>query len=117
MAGEHRDDFERRLLAKVRSSLDYLDEEYPDGWEIEHFVLTFRYYRPNDGPLEPWDGGRYVGMFSSGFTTSSAGSYEVDEWLLRESLAHIQRLRAEYDSDDNDEESDDEHDADEGTEE
>jgi hypothetical protein len=110
MAAEQREDFERRLLAKVRSSLDYLDEWYPEGWEIEHFVLTFRYYRPDEGPLEPWDGGRYVGMFSSGFTTSSAGSYEVDEWLLREALAHTQRRREESDSGDD---SDDEDDADE----
>jgi Endonuclease NucS N-terminal PH-like domain len=71
MDAEHREDFERRLLAKVRSSLDYLDETNPQGYEIEHFVLTFRYYRglEPDERLEPWDGGRYVGMHPSGFTT------------------------------------------------
>jgi hypothetical protein len=101
MADEHREDFERRLLAKVRSSLDYLDETYPDGYEIEHFVLTFRYYTApdSDSALEPWDGGRYVGMYPSGFTTGSSSAYMIDEWLLREALDHTVRQREGADDD------------------
>jgi hypothetical protein len=107
MDAEHREDFERRLLAKVRSSLDYLDEANPQGYEIEHFVLTFRYYKgPEPGDrLDPWDGGRYVGMTPSAITTGSSSSYEVDEWLLREALDHTVRVRYEPDDESEDEDA------------
>jgi hypothetical protein len=108
MASDAREDFERRILAKVRSSLDYLDEEYPDGWEIEEFVLTFRFYTPLDPetPLRPWHGGRYVGMYPDQFTTGSSPSSKVDELLLSEALRHTERLNLEleYPEDDENEE-------------
>lgn len=109
MASEQSEDFERRLLAKVRSSLDYLDDTY-DEYEIEHFVLTFRYYVPDTDPLEPWEGGRYVGMFPKGFTTGSSPSYEIDEWLLREALNHTLNRRSEADADVEEHEEEDEDD-------
>ena len=65
MAAGEREEFERRLLAKVRATLDYLDEDYPEGYEIDHFVLTFRFHSAPqpDEALKPWDGGRYQRMF------------------------------------------------------
>src|SRR3954453_18840809 len=100
MAPAQREDFERRLLAKVRSTLDYLDDTYQE-YEIEHFVLTFRYYThaDADSQFEPWDGGRYVAMIPKALTTGSSPSYEIDEWLLREALNHTLDLRSEADAD------------------
>jgi hypothetical protein len=88
MPNEQREEFERRLLALVRSRLDTMDEDYPHGWEITDFVITARYYyAPEpDTPLDPWDGGPYPGWAMNGWTRGSSGAYWHDAELLQDAL-------------------------------
>jgi hypothetical protein len=101
MASGYREDFERRLLALVRSHLDWVDEEFPHGYEIVDFVITWEdFYAPTpDTPLEPWEGGPYPGWLSSGATLGSSTSFRTDERLLEDALEHIRR-RMQGDEDD-----------------
>jgi hypothetical protein len=109
MSHEQREDFERRLLALVRSQLDSSDERYPDGWVITDFVVTARgYFAPEPGTsLDPWAGGAYPGWGIQAWTRGSSPLYSRDAELLREALeftntAHnewLERLRAQADED------------------
>ena len=56
-AEEQQEESERRRLALVRSQLDQLDEDYPDGWEISELVVTARFSRAPE-PVRPWTPGR-----------------------------------------------------------
>jgi len=37
-----REQFERRLLALVRDYLNETDEEFPEGYEIEDFIVLYQ---------------------------------------------------------------------------
>jgi hypothetical protein len=57
LASAHRADFERRLLALVRSELDAWDKEYPEeGYGIGRFAILYEVLFPprEDEELEPW---------------------------------------------------------------
>jgi hypothetical protein len=85
---ENRDEFERRLLALLRSQLDILDRDWPNGWDVTDFVVTVRFYTaPEPGaPLDPWAGGPYPGWMANAFTRGSSTSYFVDAELLQAAL-------------------------------
>jgi hypothetical protein len=54
-----REQFERRLLALVRDYLNETDEEFPEGYEIEDFIVLYqvRFAPPEEEDLRPWHGG------------------------------------------------------------
>jgi hypothetical protein len=88
---DYREDFERRLLALVRDHFDWVDEEYPDGYEIGDFVLTWHHYQapdPNE-PLKPWYGGPYPGWATGQTTLGSSPFLYEDEVLLDLALGFI----------------------------
>jgi len=95
MGAEQRQEFERRLLALVRHQLDYMDEDYPHGYEIDDFVITWRFHvAPEPGStLQPWFGGPFPGWEMDGYTTGSSTSYIVDEELLLAALDAIRSRR------------------------
>jgi hypothetical protein len=102
MAAEQPDDFERRVLALVRSQVDNLDRDYPDGWEITDFVITARFYHAPDPNAErfPWEGGPYPGWTASQWTRGSATGYWIDAELLEEALGNTHAAMADSDEDD-----------------
>ena len=88
---DRREEFERRLLARVRAQLDFSDERYPQGYEVTDFVLIARVYcAPEDSEMEPWYGGPYPGWTQTGFTVGSSPSYLTDQQLVEESLAYLE---------------------------
>ena len=106
VASEHRDDFERRLLARVRHELDQMDEAYEDGYEIGDYVLTFQFFvAPEpDEELHPWAGGPYPGWWPTAVTIGSSPSYWIDEQMLRDSLRYTRAQLQEVEEDDQDDE-------------
>jgi len=52
---KQREEFERRLLALVRSQMDISDRDHPHGWEISDFIVTARiHYAPEpEARLQP----------------------------------------------------------------
>ena len=102
MASEQREEFERRLLARVRLQLDYLDEDYPNGgWEVDDFVVTafFHSVIPPDQKLEPWQGGRYAGSEVRQFTVGSSRGYWWDALMLKQALDVTRRWQEKVDFD------------------
>jgi hypothetical protein len=89
MANDQREEFERRLLALVRNQMDYLDEDYPNGWEITEFVVTARYHTAPEpeAPRYPWEGGPYPGWMINGWTRGSSLAYWHDAEILQEALS------------------------------
>ena len=95
-----REDFERRLLALVRSYMDDADGLYPGGYEIGDFMVLYELIRevPPEESLEPWSGGPRAGWESPAVAFSSTTSaYWLDEAWLREALAIVQTRRREVD--------------------
>ena len=101
MASGYREDLERRLLALVRNHLDWVDEEYPHGYEVVDFVITWEhFYAPTpDTPLEPWEGGPYPGWVAGAATLGSSTTFRTDERLLEGALEHIRERMQEGDED------------------
>jgi hypothetical protein len=101
MATEAREEFERRLLALVRDYLDWTDKEYPDGFEVGDFVITWEHFEAPtpETPLKPWHGGPYPGWWRGGTTLGSSNSYLIDEQLLEKALEHIREMIAENEED------------------
>jgi hypothetical protein len=101
MASGYREDFERRLLALVRDHLDWVDEAFPDGYDIGDFVITWEHFHaPSaDTALMPWHGGPYPGWMTGGTTLGSSVAYGTDERLLEKALEHIRDLIAEGEED------------------
>ena len=101
MGSEQREEFERRILALVRRQLDFMDDDYPHGYEIGDFVITWRFHSaPEPGAaLMPWHGGPYPGWDVGGYTSGSSTSYLIDEEILLDALDNIQARRASDDSD------------------
>jgi hypothetical protein len=98
MVEEQREDFERRLLALVRSQMDQTDERYPDGWVITDFVVTARgYVEPDpDAAVHPWAGGPYPGWPMHAWTVGSSPEYQIDLELLRSALESTTRLQNDW---------------------
>ena len=90
-----REDFERRLLALVRDKLEELEEDYPDGYEVGDFLVTFDFFSAPepDAPLYPWEGGRYAGWYPNGMTFGSSRSWFIDERLLHDALDFVRRKK------------------------
>jgi hypothetical protein len=93
---QHREEFERRLLALVRDYMDDVDEMNPDGYEIGDFMVIYEVFEriPESKPLEPWSGGVRAGFDSPYIAFSSTtGMYWQDEAWLREALYRVQTRR------------------------
>ena len=95
---EQREEFERRLLALVRSQMDISDRNHPEGWEISDFIVTARiHYAPEPGtPLEPWAGGPYPGWNINAWTRGSSDEYWYDAQLLQEALDYSLRMHEQW---------------------
>ena len=107
-----RDEFERRLLALVREYVDDTEEEYPDGFEIEEFMVLYqiRVGPPSDWELRPWHGGDHPGSWRELGISTSHGSWWMDEAMLNEAASRVRRSRSfahESDDDANEEEDPD----------
>jgi hypothetical protein len=116
VSDDAREAFERRLLALVRHQMDFLDEDYPDGWEITEFVVTARYHTAPDADTElfAWEGGPFPGWGLNAFTRGSSPQYWHDAELLQEALSHtLRRLDESRTTDDDEDDSPDDHDTDE----
>jgi hypothetical protein len=100
MARDSLEDFERRLLAVVRDHFEWVDGEYPDGYEVGDFVLTWEGYKaPNPNKtLKAWYGGPYPGWMPGNTTLGSSTSYLVDKRLLEVALAHVNDYLDELDT-------------------
>jgi len=94
-----REDFERRLLALVRDKIEQLDEDYPNGYEVGDFLVTFDFFSAPDADTElyPWEGGRYAGWHPNGMTFGSSRSWFIDERLLYDALAFVKGKKDEAD--------------------
>jgi hypothetical protein len=88
-------------LALVRDHFDWVDKEFPHGYEIVDFVITWEHFSAptRDTPLEPWEGGPYPGWLPGGATLGSSTTFRTDERLLERGLEHI-RERMQGDEDD-----------------
>ena len=92
-----REQFERRLLALVRDYLREADEEFPEGYEIEDFIVLYqvRYGPSENEDLQPWHGGARPGSWLGVAFSTSTGSHWHDEALLAEALQRVRDRRAE----------------------
>jgi hypothetical protein len=92
-----REEFERRLLALVRYKIEQLDEDYPNGYEVGEFLITFDYFSAPEADTElyPWEDGRFAGWHPNGMTFGSSRSWFIDERLLNDALAFVKRKKAE----------------------
>src|SRR6266849_758979 len=93
------EDFERRLLALVRYKIEQLDEDYPSGYEVGDFLVTFDFFSAPEADTElyPWEGGRYAGWQPNGMTIGSSRSWFIDERLLHDALDFVKAQKAEAD--------------------
>jgi hypothetical protein len=93
-----REEFERRLLALVRSYMDKADELYAEGYEIGDFIVLYEIFtREEDSErLPPWSGGPRAG-WNSPFVefSSTTTEYWLDEAWLVEALERVRRRRFE----------------------
>jgi hypothetical protein len=95
LASDHRADFERRLLALMRSELDACDESYPDGYGIGRFAILYEVLFPptEDNELEPW---AHSWSRSSRIDFAfSDKSYWAELALLREVLDQVEEDRSD----------------------
>jgi hypothetical protein len=105
MAGDEsrsrREEFERRVLALVRSRLDRMDEHDP-GWQITEFVITWEYFRPpdEDEKVSAWAGGPFPGWHRYTWTVGSSTQNWVDEVLLKDALDGVRDKRQSETADD-----------------
>jgi hypothetical protein len=92
-----REEFERRLLALVRDFLDESDEDHPEGYDIEDFIVLYhvRYAPPDGADLNPWDTGSRPGWWLGVAFSSTTGAYSHDEAILAEALQRVRDLRYE----------------------
>jgi hypothetical protein len=90
-----REQFERRLLALVRDYLSETDEEFPEGYDIEDFIVVYQVrYAPEEGKdLQPWHGPPRPGWWLGVAFSSTTGSYWHDEALLAEALDRVRNAR------------------------
>ena len=91
-----RAEFERRLLALVRSYLDEADALYPEGYDIGEFIVLYEVFtRVSDTEqLDPWSGGPRAGYNSAGIAWSSTtNQYWLGEALLAEAHERVRRMR------------------------
>jgi hypothetical protein len=90
-----REQFERRLLSLVRDYLSETDEEFPEGYEIEDFIVLYqvRFGPPESQDLKPWHGGARPGSWLGVSFSSSTGSHWNDEALLAEALQRVRDSR------------------------
>ena len=92
-----REEFERRLLALVREYLSEADELYPEGYEIDHFMVLYQLrIAPLSGEdLTVWDGGAHPGWRYGIASSSTTHDYWHDEILLTEALNRTRQNRSE----------------------
>ena len=94
----NREELERRVLALVRDYMDGADEHYPDGYDIEEFMMIYqlRVAPSADEDLQPWDGGPQPGSYLTVATSSTTRSHWFDDALASRALDMIreQWLRA-----------------------
>ena len=93
----NREEFERRLLALVRDFLDMNDEDSPEGYEIEDFMVLYhiRYAPADEADLNPWDGGSRPGWWLGVAYSSTSGANSQDEAMLAEALQRVRNWRRE----------------------
>jgi|KBSMisStandDraft_5_1062788.scaffolds.fasta_scaffold804357_1 hypothetical protein len=99
-----REQFERRLLALVRDYLNETDEEFPEGYEIEDFIVLYqvRFAPPEDQDLQPWHGGPNPGWWLGVSFSTTTGSHWHDEALLAEALQRVRDRRSDLRSENRD---------------
>ena len=83
-----REEFERWLLALVREYLSGADEPYPEGYEVDHFLVLYQLrLAPLPGEdLTVWDGGAHPGWRHGMASSSTTRDYWHEEVLLTEAL-------------------------------
>jgi hypothetical protein len=99
MASDQAEDFERRLLALIHHKLEAMDEDYPHGYVIGDFVLTFRVFEAPDpeDPPRPWYSPPFPGWWTNQIVWGSALEYWVEAAMLREALAYAEAEAAKVD--------------------
>jgi hypothetical protein len=96
MSDHRREELERRLLALVREYLDEADDLYPNGYEIDHFMVLYQLrIAPMPGEnLTAWDGGVQPGWRYGTASSSTTRDYWHEEVLLTEALNRARENRA-----------------------
>jgi hypothetical protein len=90
-----RSEVERRVLALLREYLDGCDEYYPEGYEVEDFILVhqMRYGLGEGETLKPWDGGPLPGWSLGVSFSSTMRTYAQEESVLAEALQRVRDSR------------------------